>query len=142
MAARAERKAKIRAQEKFSIIEVKSSYNKEGDTPSNLDNTAKGGTVGIKGLMDDSLNEDKADIEVTPNVVNENSEQHGLMGVGASANLKDDFFDDDKDAIKNRKPKITDAIEDADTRKKIVVKKKKKKGTKVQKGDTNMLSYN
>ena len=60
-----------------------------------------------------------------------NSEQHGLMGVGASANLKDDFFDDDKDAIKNRKPKITDAIEDADTRKKIVVKKKKKKGTKV-----------
>ena len=37
MAARAEKKAKIRAQEKFSIIEVKSSVNKEGDTPSNLD---------------------------------------------------------------------------------------------------------
>ncbi len=56
-------------------------------------------------------------------------EQHGLMG--ASSNVKDDFFDDDKEKINSRKMKITDAIEDADAgKKKTVLKKKKKKGGK------------
>lgn len=76
--------------------------------------------------------------------VGSNSEQHGLMGaqMGGSQHDDDDFFNDTK---KNRKIKISDAIEDNDAGlKKSVAKKKKKKGGKGknEKADEgNMLGF-
>lgn len=52
------------------------------------------------------------------------------------------FFDEDKDEVRSKKMKISDAIEDEDSaRKKNAGKKKKKKGAKKAKdGDINMLN--
>ena len=77
-------------------------------------------------------------IEVSANPVTSHhaSEQRGLIGPDA------DFFDDDKDQIRSKKMKISDAIENQDDGlKKPAMKKKKKKGSrKAKDGDINMLN--
>ena len=71
------------------------------------------------------------------------SMQHGLMGAQNGSQNGDDFFANDEK--KNRKMKISDAIEDNDAgMKKSFAKKKKKKGGKgkSEKADEgNMLGF-